>query len=461
MRRAEAAAGRKRLWRKRQMSATQIIVLGFFAVIMTGTLLLMLPAASADGLSTSPLTAMFTSVSATCVTGLVVVDTGLYWSGFGQAVILSMIQIGGIGFMTVAVSMSMLLRRTITPREKMILAQSFNLNSVEGLIRLVRKILIGTFVIESFGAAVLACRFVPMFGFFDGIWKSVFHSISAFCNAGFDLMGPYSGEFSSLMQFSGDYVVNITIILLIVTGGIGFVVWSELYELIRKKKRLSVYCKFVLIVTAILIVGGFALILLSEWSNSATLGELPVHGRILAALFQSVTTRTAGFSTIDLTQMTDISKLLFLVLMFIGGASGSTAGGVKVATFGLVIWTVYRVARGETEIMLFRRKISEANVLRALSIVVIQLVICMVGASVMLAGGAELMPALFEVFSASATVGLSLSLTPMLSALCQVTLMIMMFFGRVGILTITYAIMVKIANTKPCISYAEAQMMIG
>ena len=253
---------------------TSVIALGFAALIAVGTLLLMLPIASKSGEFTDPLTAAFTAVSATCVTGLVVVDTGLYWSLFGQIVIIVMIQIGGLGFMTMAVLLSRLIRRKITPKERMLVAMSYNLNSYDSTNQLIKRILIGTLSMEALGAAILATQLVPIFGWKHGIYKSVFHSISAFCNAGFDLLGEYGGEFSSLISLNGNYVVGITIMLLIMLGGIGFVVWGDILSFSTRKKRLSAYSKFVLVVSAILWIGGAALIGIFEWNNPATLGEM-------------------------------------------------------------------------------------------------------------------------------------------------------------------------------------------
>ncbi len=452
------------IFKKRRFSATQIILVGFLVIILSGALLLTIPIARAEPeLGPAPFkTALFTAVSATCVTGLVIEDTATYWSVFGQIVILSMIQIGGLGFMTLAVMMSVILKRKITPRERIIFANSLNLNSYEGVVKRVKHIVLGTILVELIGATMLSIRFIPIFGFADGVYKGIFHSVSAFCNAGFDLMGGYSGKFSSITAFADDVIVNITIMLLIIIGGIGFIVWEDILNLIKHRKRMSVYSKFVIVMTLILVFGGAAAILIFEWSNPATIGNMPLGDKIIASMFQSVTPRTAGFNSIDLNGMRDITKLLFLVLMFIGGASGSTAGGVKVATFGLVLYTVLCVSRGKTDVVMFKRKISNVNTMRALSILVIQLIICILGSGVLLSvDGVYLMEAMFEAFSASGTVGLSLSLTPALPAFCHVVLMFMMYFGRVGILTVTYAITMKIASTDNCVSYAETHMYIG
>jgi len=446
---------------RRGLSATQILVLGFFLVITAGALLLHLPAASNSGESTPLLQCFFTAVSSTCVTGLVVVDTALHWSLIGQIIILCMIQIGGLGFMSIAVLFSIMVRRRISPREKIILANSYNLSTFEGLMPLVKRVLCGTALIEGCGALILSARFVPVFGWSGGIWRGVFHSVSAFCNAGFDLMGTYSGAFSSLAGFSQDTVVNLTITGLIMTGGIGFVVWNDLYERIRYKKKISVYTKLVLIVSLMLWSIGTVSVAVFEWNNPSTLGELTWDKKLLASFFQSVTFRTAGFSTIALDRMHDGAKLISMGLMFVGGASGSTAGGVKVATIALLFLSVYANLRGEKHISVFRRNITGESVLRAFSLCVIQFAVTVVSAGILLMDNCTLMQALYETFSASGTVGLSLGLTPGLSSFSLVTLMILMYFGRVGILTIAMAGHSKFVEERNRMQYADTNLMIG
>lgn len=447
-------------FKKRRLNATQTIVLSFLLIIITGGLLLMLPAATQSGQSAPPETAFFTSVSATCVTGLVIEDTSSYWTLFGQTVILCLIQIGGLGFMTVAMMMSVIVRRRVTPRDQQIIAQSLNLTSYENIGALTRRVMAGTFIIEGAGAALLSIRFIPLYGAAAGIYRSIFHSVSAFCNAGFDLFGKQYGAFTSLEHFAEDPLVVLTICALIVTGGIGFIVWDEVYNYVKSRRRMSVYVRFVLVVTGALLALSFLAVGVAEW-NSGSFGDSGVGGKLLKTIFQGVTPRTAGFATIDLTKMRDITQLIFLLLMFIGGASGSTAGGVKVSTFALVIYAVYCVALGKKNVVLWKRKVSTATVLRALSLVVIQFIITFIGVAVMLMEGAELMPAMFEAFSATGTVGLSLSLTPALGTASHIALMFMMFFGRVGILSVTFAIMQKQSDANSPIDYAETNILIG
>lgn len=443
-----------------QHGGARVLTVGFAVLILIGTLLLMLPLSSADGTSTDFLTCLFTSTSASCVTGLVLCDTATAWSEFGHAVILCMIQIGGIGFMTVALMLSLIVRRSITPKERLIAAQSFNITTFSGVVRLVKKIAAGTLIIELAGAAVLSIRFIPIFGA-RGIWYSVFTSISAFCNAGFDLMGAYSGKFSSLTAFSDDVLVNITVAALIIIGGIGFIVWDELLKFFKDKKRLSAYTKLVLIISAILIFGGALIIAALEWNNPATMGDMSVKNKLLSSFFQSVTARTAGFNTIDLTCMQPLTKLLFLGLMFIGGCSGSTAGGVKIGTAAVAFFGVLSILRGKKEVVIFRRRVVPNNVLRAYGVIALQFAVTVAGGVIISTCGCSIMSAMFEAFSASATVGVSLSLTGSLNIFGKLAAIIMMYFGRVGILTVSYAIMSKMSDSEPVYRCADARMLIG
>ena len=441
---------------------TGIIAIGFLLIILTGTILLMLPISSRDRTFTSPLDAGFTAVSATCVTGLVTVDTATHWSMFGQIVILTMIQIGGLGFMSLAVLLSLIIKRAVTPKERMLVAMSYNIDSYDDLNGLLRRIGIGTLCIEGTGALILATRFVPLFGWGNGIYKSIFHSISAFCNAGFDLLGSYSGQFSSVTAFVNDPIVNITIMLLVSVGGIGFVVWNDIVNFIIKRKRLSVYSRFVLIISAILIFGGALIFALLEWNNPKTLGSLPTGSKIMAAFFQSVTLRTAGFNSISQADMTQSSQLLSILLMFIGGASGSTAGGVKVATVGVLIYTVWCAALGKKDAVLFRRTVSTDSFIRAVTVVMVQLFIVIVGVvSISALSGNGIMAVAYEVASASGTVGITLGITSTLDVASKIILMAIMYLGRVGILTVTYAVMLNLRESRSVISYPEANMLIG
>lgn len=442
---------------------TAVLAVGFLILIAVGAVLLMLPISSAGGNFTDPLTAFFTAVSASCVTGLVTVDTGTYWSMFGQIVIIAMIQIGGLGFMTMVVLLSRIIGRRVTPKERMLVAMSYNLNSYDSTSRLVKRILIGTFSFELLGAAALATQLVPMFGWKDGIYKSIFHSISAFCNAGFDLFGGYGGEFSSLISFNGNYVVGITIMMLIVMGGIGFVVWGDILNLITKRKRMSAYSKFVLLISSILLFGGALLIGIFEWNNPETLGSMSFGEKIMNCFFQSVSMRTAGFSMVDNAALTQNSQFVSVALMFIGGASGSTAGGVKVATVGILFYTVFCVSVGKTEVNLFKRKLSHESFMRAVAVIVVQLFLVVLGTAIVSSSAKlDVMTALYEITSAGGTVGVSLGVTPTLDVFSKLIVMIMMYFGRVGILSITYAVKMNLSRkSKADISYPDANMLVG
>ena len=446
---------------RRGLSATQILVVGFILVIVAGASLLHLPVSSRNGETTPFLDCLFTSVSATCVTGLVVVDTATHWSTFGHIIILLMIQTGGLGFMTIAALLSMLLRRNVSPRERILLANSYNLSSFEGLVPLVRRVLCGTMFFEVCGAILLSSRFIPLFGLGRGLWMGLFHSVSAFCNAGFDLLGGYTGAFSSLTGFVEDPTVSLTIAALIMIGGIGFIVWDDIYEWLSRRNPLTVYTKLVLSISCTLWVGGTLIYAVQEWNNPATLGVLGTPDKVTAAFFQAVTMRTAGFNTISLNDMTSVSQIVSLLLMFIGGASGSTAGGVKVVSFALVFYAVWVLASGRRHITLFRRTVSVDTLMRAFTLCGIQFIITMAAALVLLSADCELMPALFEVFSASGTVGLTLGLTPTLQVIPRIVVMILMYFGRVGILTIAMAGHTKSIDEQNQMRYADAHLMIG
>lgn len=436
------------------------MALGFLVIIAVGAILLMLPASSASGEFTHPLTACFTAVSATCVTGLVVVESGLYWSVFGKTVIILLIQIGGLGFMTMAVLLSVIIRRHLSPRDRMLVAASYGINDYGGINVLVKRILLGTLAIEGTGALLLSFRFIPDFGFLKGIAYSVFHSISGFCNAGFDILG--NGD--SLGAYRNDPLVCFTIILLIVLGGIGFPVWNEFIGR-KKRQRFSVYTKFILILTAVYIFGGALAVAILEWNNPETLGPMSFGEKLLCALFESVTWRTAGFVSFDNGTMSDGTKLLGCFLMFSGGASASTAGGVKLATIGVIVLAAYTVSIGRSDINFMRRRIPLGAVMQALAIVVIQLVLTVTATlfciSVCDGMGFSAIDLLYEVISAGATVGITTGLTPALPAAAKIALMLMMYFGRVGILTITCSLMGRGANKTSALTYPDANILIG
>lgn len=457
---------KKSLKLRRHLSPTQIILFGFISLILIGTVLLTLPISSQSGEVTSVRNALFTATSATCVTGLITVDTGTYYSAFGQAVILVLIQIGGLGFMTMAVMMSIFIKRQITPRERLLVAQSLGLSGVGGAVKLVRRILVGTFSMEALGAVSLSTQFIPIFGWGKGIWCSIFCSVSFFCNAGFDILdgtGGFGGGFSSLTAFAGNHVVEITAMLLVIIGGIGFIIWDDIVNLITKRERISVYSKFILTVSAVLLLGGTFLVALFEWNNPDTIGNMSAFDKIMQSLFQSVTTRTAGVDMINNAAMSDSTKLISILLMFIGGASGSTAGGIKVGTFGVIICAMIAFAKGENELVIKKRTVPQETVVRALTVVGIDLA-AIITATLIIAqttAGVDMLDALYEAFSGIATVGLSLSLTPTLSLAGHIAIIFLMFFGRVGVLTITYSIMLRSAKRDNVVKYPDVDFMIG
>lgn len=415
------------------LSRTQTIALSFLLVILSGTCLLMLPWSTRAGETTSLLEAAFTAVSATCVTGLIVVDTYRHWTLFGQLVILLMIQIGGLGFMTFSVWFSIIMKRKIGLKERGILQESVNTQQVGGIVKLVRKILIGTLFFEGAGAILLSLRFVQDFGMGKGIYYGIFHSVSAFCNAGFDLMGTREA-YSSLTYYAEDPLINLTVIALIVIGGIGFLVWDDISNYKWKFKKYRLHSKLVLTATAILIFGGAGLFFLME--QEGVLAGNTVGAGVLGALFQSVTARTAGFNTLDMAKLRECTKLLMIILMFIGGSPGSTAGGVKTTTIAVLLIYLRSLARKDKGAEVFGRRLEEDAVKRAGSILSLSLFLDVTASLILSASvNASLADILFEACSALGTVGISTGLTPGLPMLCKILLMLMMYCGRMGSLT--------------------------
>ena len=445
--------------RLRKMRPPQIIALVFMGIILLGSGLLCLPAASRSGQATDFLTSLFTATSATCVTGLIRVDTGSYWSGFGQAVILVMIQIGGLGFMTIASIFFFALRRKIGLRQRLVLAQALSFDQISGVVGLVRNVLRGTLAVEGAGALILALRFWPEFGAARALWYGVFHSVSAFCNAGFDVLGDLASG-GSLCGYVDDPVVNLTIMALITIGGLGFAVWGDVRKN-RRFSRMSVYTRLVLSISCGLIVGGAALIALLEWHNPDTIGKLSASGKLLASAFQSVTLRTAGFASFDQNALRDVTKAVCDVLMFVGGSSGSTAGGVKTVTVGVVVLAAIGTARGRTHVTAFKRSISQSAVSNAMAIALLVLFLSFLGAGAISAlDGVSFDNAVYETISALCTVGLTTGITPGLGLASCLILIVFMFFGRVGIMTISVGFMM--ANpAEERIEYAQARVMIG
>lgn len=421
---------------KKGILPAQIIVLGFLVIILFGAFLLMLPLSSASGDVTPFLTALFTSTSAVCVTGLVVVDTGTFWSGFGKFVIISLIQTGGLGFMTITTFGAIVVGKKIGIKNRLLIQESLGQNKIQGIVNLTKKIFLGTITIEIIGALLLATQFIPIFGFKDGLEKSLFHSISAFCNAGFDTMG----NFESVTKFYSNVVLNTTIMLLIILGGIGFTVIFD-YSEERRFKRLSLHSKLAIAMTAFLLVFGTVVLFGFERNNLATMGSMSTFDKVMASAFQSTSPRTAGFNSIDLAAMTDSSKFFMILLMFVGGCPASTAGGVKTTTIAVLILTMVAFVRNK-DVEVFGRRINYRVVNKAMTVIVIAFFIIISGSMLLsvLNPDLEFMDLLFEVVSAFGTVGLTLGVTTKLSSVSKLVIIFVMFAGRVGALTIVMAL---------------------
>ncbi|MCL2632566.1 MAG: potassium uptake protein, TrkH family, partial [Coriobacteriia bacterium] len=343
------------------MSSARVLVLGFAAVIAAGTLLLLLPVSARAHNSVSVLTALFTATSATCITGLTVVDTAQTWSTFGHVVILCLFQVGALGFMTVTTIFFFIINRKIDLSQRLLLVHSLNLNDRNGIVQLVRHVLFGTLIIEGTGAAVLSVRFVPEYGVLKGVGMSVFHSVSAFCNAGFGLIDGGDLAFNPLGSATGsaDWLTTITTMLLVILGGLGFFVWEDIWRN-RSFKKLHLHSKMVLTVSALLIVGGWVLIFVAERSNGQTIGDMPLQNALLTSLYQAVMPRSGGFSAMGQSSFTGVTKMVTLMLMFIGGSAGSAAGGVKNVTAAIVVLAAFNSIRGKKRLTVFKRNIPEA-----------------------------------------------------------------------------------------------------
>lgn len=442
-----------------KFSPMQIIVLVFLAIILAGSGLLCLPAASKNGEPTPFLTALFTATSCTCVTGLALVDTFTHWSGFGQAVMLVLIQIGGLGFMTIVALFFFAADRKIGLKQRLIMAQSLGMDSPGGVVTMVRLVLKRTLLIEGTGAVLLTLRFCMEMPFGKALWWGVFHSVSAFCNAGFDVMGAVE-QGGSLVNYVGDPVVNLVVMALITLGGLGFFVWEDLLKK-RRFRKLSIHSKLVLVISAALTFSGAVAFAGLEWNNPATLGSLPAGQKLLAALFQSVTTRTAGFYTMPQGELTGASLAVTDLLMFIGGSSGSTAGGVKTVTMGVLLLSVFATARGRSRVTVFRRTIPAKQVSDAVSVVAMAFLLAF-GSAVCLsvANGLDFSDCIYETVSAIATVGLTTGITPQLNAMSHLILIVLMFFGRVGIMTISLGFLLS-DRAEERYKLADAKVLIG
>lgn len=438
------------------LTPARVLTVGFAGLILLGGLLLSLPIASKSGIGLDFLDALFTATSAVCVTGLVVVDTLTQFNLFGQLVILSLIQVGGLGFMTVATFIFIFTGKKIGLKERLVMQEALNLNSMEGVIRLARNIVLITVGIEMFFATILAFRFSFIMPVKRAIYYGVFHAVSAFCNAGFDLFG----NFQSLTGFVNDPTVNIVVMLLIILGGLGFTVFVDIWRS-PKVGKLSLHSKLVLITSGVLLTVGALGYFLLEMHNPKTLGSLSWDGKLFASLFASTTARTAGYATIDYGAITDSSKLLTVLLMFIGASPGSTGGGIKTVTSVVIFLYIISVVTGRDSTVCFRRRIDIKTIYKAFAVVVIAVILLVfVTFLLTITEQQDFMRLLFEATSAFGTVGLSTNLTPELSRLGRAIIMLMMFAGRVGPVTLALALAIR-GHEKALIKYPEEKLFVG
>lgn len=442
--------------KKFRLSNTKIIALSFLGVILVGAILLCLPIASAKREWTHPLDALFMSTSATCITGLVLFDTYTYWSLFGKIVLLVQIQIGGLGFMTLLTVFALVTNKNLSLHKRQLLMQSAGNIQLNGAMSLVRKVLIGTLIFEGLGTVLLSFRFCPMMGFGEGLFNAFFHAVSAFCNAGYDLMGRFE-PFSSLTHFRDDLYVQAVIMGLIIVGGIGFFVWSDILKCGKRIWKYTLYTKMVLISSTFLLLFGWVAFFILE--KDGALAEYPLNEQILGALFQSVTTRTAGFNTIDQTELTG-GGVLSIVWMMIGGSPGSTAGGIKNVTVFICILSAISTVCGKESCIVFKKKVSEETVRQAFAITTIYITLLIVSTILIMSlESVELEKALFEATAAISTVGLSMGITQSVGTATKIILMLLMFIGRVG--GLSFVLVFATEKAKPDIQRPTEKVMIG
>ncbi|MCI5971969.1 MAG: TrkH family potassium uptake protein [Anaerococcus sp.] len=443
----------KRTFDKATENPAFVLSMGFLILISLGGLILSTPYVTQSGKSTGLIDSFFVAASASCVTGLTTVNTGLYWNTLGHVVIIILIQIGGLGIMTLASLIPLILRKKIGIKSRQILKEQLNVESVEGLVKLFRYVLVFTLIVEGLGAVFLSIRFIPTYGFGKGIWYSVFHSISAFCNAGFDIMG------DSIYPLRKDLLVNTTLILLIIIGGLGFMVTSEFFYR-RKFKKISVHSKLVLIINAALILfGALGFLLLESIQRGVLVGE-GLKGSLIESFFQSVSARTAGFYSVNLSNIKDSTSLLLIGLMFIGGSPGSTAGGIKTTTFGVLVLATYSIIKRQKEPVVFNKHIGDETIKKALSIFMISLaLVLMVTFIITITDDFDLIDTLYEVVSALATVGATRGITENLSKIAKILIGLCMYLGRIGPMTMALAFGLK--PDEKLIRYPECFISIG
>ncbi len=427
----------------KHLSTTHIVLLGFLAIIFAGSLLLWLPISSATGKSVPYIDALFTSTTATCVTGLVTLPTVTTWSVFGQVIILLLIQIGGLGVITIATGIMVMLGKRISIGNRILIQDSFNLNSMSGMVKFIKKVIIGTFVVEGIGALFYMTVFVPDFGA-KGIWISVFNSVSAFCNAGIDIISE-----NSLCDYALNPVVNLTTSFLIIFGGIGFVVWWDLVRIIKDKKQrhlrfLTLHSKMALAVTAFLIISGTVLFFAFEYNNPLTMQNYSLFEKLETSFFQSVTTRTAGFATIPQENLTNQSALVSLMLMFIGGSPVGTAGGIKTVTLLILLLTAASVIRNKRTVDVFNRQISPKSIKKAVAVFTTSFTVMIISTVLLsIVSSGDFMDVIYETVSATATVGLTRNFTSSLNLMGKIIIIATMYFGRVGPISLAVAFGMK------------------
>jgi trk system potassium uptake protein TrkH len=450
----ETKKGKKRL-SLNDISPAQLFVIGFGSIILLGAFLLTLPIATVDGNGLHFVDALFTATSATCVTGLVVVDTGTTFTLFGQLTILSLIQVGGLGFMTFATLVALILGKKISLRQRLLIQESLNQLTIAGVVKLVRRVILFTIVFEATGALILTLHWLPEMGWSKALYFGIFHSVSNFNNAGFDIVG----NFRSLTPYVSDPIVNIVIMILIIAGGIGFMVIAELTEY-RTRRKLSMHSKVVLSTTTFLIFFGAIAIFAIEFNNPKTLAPLDWWGKVLGSFFQSVCARTDGANTLPIGDMYQSSLFLIIILMFIGASPGSTGGGIKTTTFATLLGAVWAMIRGQGDVVFFKQRIEEGKVYKALTIAFASLFLVIAVTMVLcITEKADFLMILFETTSAFGTVGLSMGLTPKLTVLGKILLSIVMFAGRVGPLTVAFAL--SWDRKKKHFRYSEGKITIG
>ncbi len=452
---------------KKSKSTTMLIMLGFLASILVGSVLLSLPICSASGEFTPYLTALFTATTSVCVTGLVVVDTFAYWSFLGQLVILILIQIGGLGIVTLTTYTLMILGRKIGLKQRLLLEEALNLDTLTGLIKFIRRVFVGSLIVESIGALLYMTVFVPEYGL-RGVWMSIFNSVSAFCNAGMDVIGPVS-----LVDYVDNPIINITTMLLIIMGGIGFIVWWDVIRVVQMRLRkeiltkqiwlrLKLHSKVVFAATFGFLLLGFVMVLVLEWNNPQTLGELSIPVKLQAALFQSVTTRTAGFMTISQKGLQDSTALICMLLMFIGGSPVGTAGGIKTTTIAVLVIAAWSTIKGSDATVAFKRKINPSIVRKSLAVTLISICVLLLALMILLSTNqGDFVDVMYEVFSAVGTVGLSRAYTTELNVVGRVVIIVCMFLGRTGPISLAIAFNNMRGKTAGMLEYPEAGVTVG